>query len=110
MLTSNWLRVLSGISVLAALALLGNAITIPLLRGAALAQADLELFIWTVFLGPVILIISVPILWRLRRHTTEQTRVRGNSSLVIANIASIVLLLIVICFLVVLKQFRFFWL
>ena len=105
----GWILVLSGFS--AALFLAYEAVTIPYLRGATLAQADFELFVFSVVLGVPGVTACVIGMLLLRRYAAKQTTGGYRFPLASAAITGLTVLTVISAFIfsLMIRSYGFFW-
>ena len=89
-----------------------EAVTLPLLRGAALAQADLELFVVSLVLGVPIVVVSGWILaWVYRNRLGVKTLGRLLSDpMGMIGVLNIAIVFAGLVFSLVIRKVGFFWL
>jgi hypothetical protein len=103
---------LLGLGVCGSLVIAYEAFTLPFLRGAALAQADFELFLLSLLLGVPITIVSVAVLiWVYKnRLSVKDMSVLFRDWLALVGAVNIAIVLVGISMSLAIRKFGFFWL
>ena len=103
--------------LLVCLGMIGNgfilyeAVTIPFLRGAGLAQADFELFVLSIILGIPIVIASALTIALVYYKVLDKRSIRilMSSPLVILGVINVLLVLVALAFSLSIRHYGFFW-
>ena len=105
----GWLLVMGGLA--GALFLIYEAATIPFLRGAGLAQADFELFVFSIVIGVPAIVVSVLGLVLLRREslTNNAGKRRHAITPVIVTGITVIAVASAFGFSLLMRTYGFFW-
>jgi hypothetical protein len=104
--------VLLVLAICASAVIVYEAVTLPMLRGAALAQADFELFVVSLVLGlPVVLTCAAILTWVYRtRLVDKRISLIFGDPVAIVSALNIAIVLAGLTFSLLLRQVGFFWL
>jgi hypothetical protein len=103
---------LLGLGVCGSVVIAYEAITLPFLRGAALAQADFELFVLSLLLGMPVAIVSVAVLtWVYKNRLSVKSKsMLFRDWLALLGAVNIAIVLIGLTMSLAIRKYGFFWL
>jgi hypothetical protein len=104
--------ILLGLALCGSAVIAYEAVTLPLLRGSALAQADFELFVVSLLLGVPIVAISATILsWVYRKRlSVKSIGLLFGDPVAIVSALNIAVVVAGLVFSLVIRKVGFFWL